>query len=168
MNYEEPYNEKRALASSIGSYLPKNPRTYYEDIMHINEQTPDSLKRSLEKYFTHSIVWVATPPDISGSLEREFSLHEMRNARSIFAVASNSTLDPVGILHQLTQNPLDTHKFSAKISVLSYPETVATDEHFTVDITLENLSEGVWISLPPHPVHLAYHWLDKEGKIFGI
>jgi len=164
LNYEVPYEEKRAIACSIGSYLPKNPRTHYEDLMHINEQTPDSLKRNLEKHFPFSIVWVATPPDIAGSLEREFSLNERRNARSIFAVASNSLLDSAHILHQLIQNPLDTHKLSAKISIRSYPETVAPDEHFTVDITLENLNEERLVSLPPNPVHLAYHWLDKDGK----
>jgi len=163
LNYGAPYDEKRAMARSIGSFLLKNPRTHYEDVMHINEQTPDSLKRSLEKHFSHSIVWVATSPDITGSLKREFSLNETINARSIFAVASNSPLFPASIIHYLIQNPLDTNKLNAKISVGLYPKTVAPDEHFTVDVTLENLSEERWVSLPPNPVHLAYHWLDEKG-----
>jgi len=164
LNYEVPYEEKRAQARSIGSYLPKNPRTHYEDLMHINEQTPDSLKKSLEKHFPYSIVWVATGPDIAGSLEREFSLDEMRAARSIFAVASNSCLDSTHILHQLIQNPLDPHTLHAKITVRSSPKIVTPDIHFTLDIVVENLSEERWVSIPPNPVHLAYHWLDKDGK----
>jgi len=164
LNYDLPYEEKRAIARSVGSYLPKNPRTHYEDVMHINEQTPDSFKRSLNEHFPYSIVWVATTPDIAGSLGREFSLNETENARSIFAVASHFPLDPAYILHRLIQNPLDSNEIHAKISVLAYPETVAPDEHFSIDLTLKNLSKESWVSLPPNPVHLTYHWLDKDGK----
>ena len=163
LNYGTPYEEKRAIARSIGSYLPKNPRTYYEDVMHINEQTPDSLTTSLKKYFQYSIVWVATPPDIAGSLLREFSLNEIMNARSIFAVASNSSIDPARIIHQLIQNPLDANKLNAKISVQSYPRIVAPDEYFSVKIILDNLSCERWVSLLPNPVYLSYHWLNDKG-----
>ena len=163
LNYEVPYDEKRAVARSIGNYIPKNPRTYYEDVMHINEQTPDSLKTSLEKYFPHSIVWVATAPDIVGSLVRTFSTSETINARSIFAVASNSPLDPSLIINQLVQNPLDTTKLNIKISVQSYPGIVNPDEHFLVEIILNNLSCERWVSLLPNPVHLSYHWLNEKG-----
>jgi 2-polyprenyl-3-methyl-5-hydroxy-6-metoxy-1,4-benzoquinol methylase len=164
LNYEFPYDEKRAIARSIGSYLPKNPRTHYEDIMHINEQTPDSLKRCLEKHFPHSIVWVATAPDIAGSLARTFSTDEIINARSIFAVVSDSPLDPTHIIHQLVQNPLDTNTLNVKVSVQSFPGIVAPYEQFSVEIILDNLSCERWVSLLPNPVHLAYHWLDKEGQ----
>jgi len=163
LNYGAPYEEKRAIARSIGSYLPKNPRTYYEDLMHINEQTPDSLTTRLKKYFQYSIVWVATPPDILGSLRREFSLNETMNARSIFAVASNSSFDPARIIHQLIQNPLDANKLNAKISVRSYPRIVAPDEYFSVEIILDNLSCERWVSLLPNPVYLSYHWLNDKG-----
>jgi 2-polyprenyl-3-methyl-5-hydroxy-6-metoxy-1,4-benzoquinol methylase len=163
LNYEAPYEKKRDIARSIGSYLPKNPRTHYEDVMHINEQTPDSLKRDLEKHFPHAIVWVATSPDIVGSLGREFSLNETISARSIFAVASHSPLDPSYIIHQLVQNPLDTNKLNVKISVQSYLRIVAPDEHFSVEIILENLSFERWVSLLPNPIHLSYHWLNDKG-----
>jgi 2-polyprenyl-3-methyl-5-hydroxy-6-metoxy-1,4-benzoquinol methylase len=164
LNYETPYANKRAIARSIGSYLPKNPRTHYEEIMHINEQTPDLLKTNLEKHFPYSIVWCATPPDIVGSLGRTFSMNETINARSIFAVASGSPLEHSRILNQLIQNPLDTKKITAKISVGSYPTTIAPDEHFFIEITLDNLSDERWVSLPPNPVHLTYHWLDEKGE----
>lgn len=164
LNYGVPYNDKRSMARSIGSYLPKNPRTHYEDLMHINEQTPNSLKKSLEKHFPFSIVWVATAPDIAGSLDREFSLNETRNAQSIFAVASYSPLDPDQILHKLIQTSLNTDKLRVKINICSHPETVAPNEHFTVNIKLENLSEEKWVSLPPNPIHLSYHWFNKAGE----
>jgi 2-polyprenyl-3-methyl-5-hydroxy-6-metoxy-1,4-benzoquinol methylase len=164
LNYGAPYEEKRAISRSIGGYLPKNPRTYYEDIMHINEQTPDSIKTNLEKHFPYSIVWVATAPDIVGSLGRTFLINEIIRARSIFAVASDSKIEHSRILNQLIQNPLDTKKISAKISIDSYPANVAPDEHFSVEITLDNLSEERWVSLPPNPIHLAYHWLDEKSE----
>jgi 2-polyprenyl-3-methyl-5-hydroxy-6-metoxy-1,4-benzoquinol methylase len=163
LNYEVPYEEKRAIARSIGSYLPKDPRTYYEDVMHINEQTPDLLTTSLKKHFPHAIVWVATAPDIVGSLARTFATNETINARNIFAVASDSPLDPFHIIHQLVQNPLDTNKLNVKISVQSYPAIVAPDEHFSVKIILNNLSCERWVSLLPNPVHLSYHWLNEKG-----
>jgi len=163
LNYGAPYEEKREIARSIGSFLPKNPRTYYEDVMHINEQTPDSLTKSLKKYFPHTIVWVATTSDIVGSLARTFSTNETLNAQSIFAVASNSSLDPARIIHQLIQNPLDANKLNAKISVQSYPKIVAPDEHFSVEIILDNLSCERWVSLLPNPVYLSYHWLNDKG-----
>jgi 2-polyprenyl-3-methyl-5-hydroxy-6-metoxy-1,4-benzoquinol methylase len=163
LNYGITYEEKRAIARSVGSYLPKNPRTYYEDMMHINEQTPDSLKTELEKHFPHAIVWVASVPDIMGSFGREFTWGETVNARSIFAVASHSPLDLAHLHHLLIQNPLDTKTLRAKISLCSFPETVSPDEHFNVDIMLENLSDERWVSLPPNPVHLSYHWFDEKG-----
>ncbi|MDD1700436.1 MAG: methyltransferase domain-containing protein [Methanoregula sp.] len=165
LNFEAPYQEKRAIARSIGSYLPKNPRTYYEDIMHINEQSPDSIKKNLEKHFPYSIVWVATAPDIVGSLGRVFLMNETINARSIFAIASDSMIEHSRILNQLIQNPLDTNKLAAKISCGSYPANVAPHEHFSVEITIDNLSDERWVSLPPNPVHLAYHWLDEKREI---
>jgi 2-polyprenyl-3-methyl-5-hydroxy-6-metoxy-1,4-benzoquinol methylase len=164
LNYAIPYDKKRAIARSTGSYLPKNPRSYYEDIMHINEQTPDLLEKNLEKHFRYSVVWVATAPDITGSLSREFSVDETMNARSIFAVASHSPLDPASILSQLRQNPLDTTQLNAKISVHEYPAIVSPEEHFFVYITIKNLSEERWASLQPNPVFLTYHWVDNEGN----
>jgi 2-polyprenyl-3-methyl-5-hydroxy-6-metoxy-1,4-benzoquinol methylase len=164
MNYETPYQQKRAIARSIGCYLPKNPRTHYEDVMHINEQTPDSLKKVLEKHFPYSIVWVSTPPDIVGSLGRAFSMNEIVDAHSIFAVASASPLEHSYIINQLVQSPLDAKKLNAKIAVGSYPDTLAAGEHFFIEVTLHNLSDERWVSLAPNPVHLSYHWQNEKGN----
>ena len=164
LNYCTPSEEKREVARSIGTYLPKNPRSYYEDIMHVNEQTPDSLQNYLERYFPNVIVWVATPPEISGSLGKHFSREETMNARSIFAIASDSPLDPGHILNQLVQNPLDIKKLDAKISLDSFPKSVVADELFSIGITLENLSGDRWVSLQPNPVHLSYHWYDEHNE----
>jgi hypothetical protein len=132
--------------------------------MHINEQTPESLKIHLDRYFPYTIVWVASAPEISGSLGRTLSLNETMEAQSVFAIASDSPLDRDRILNLLIQKPLDIKKLNAKISVHSFPAIVSPDELFSVDLTLENLSEERWVSLQPHPVHLAYHWLDENGK----
>jgi len=165
LNYGAPYEEKRGIARSIGNYLPKNPRTHYEDVMHVNEQTPESLRICLEKHFPCVIVWVATTPEISGSLGRTFSQGEIMNARSIFAIASGSPVDPDHILNRLVQKPLNIKKLDAKISVHSFPAIVSADEHFTIDVTLDNRSGERWVSLLPNPIHLAYHWLDENGRV---
>ena len=165
LNYKAPYEERRAIARSIGSYLPKNPRTYYEDVMHINEQTPDSLKTILKKYFPHAIIWVATAPDIAGSLGRTFSMNETINASSIFAVGSNTRIDPDQILNKLIQKPLNPDQLKAKIIIKSHPSVAKANEHFKIDVTLHNLSNQRWISLPPNPIHISYHWVDDKGEI---
>ena len=165
LNYKAPHEERRTIARSIGSYLPKNPRTYYEDVMHINEQTPDLLKTNLEKYFPYAIVWVATFPDIAGSLGRTFSMNETIHASSIFAVGSNMSIDPNQILNQLIQKPLNPDQFKAKISINSHPSVAKANGHFKIDITLHNLSDQRWVSLPPNPIHVAYHWVDDKGEI---
>jgi cyclopropane fatty-acyl-phospholipid synthase-like methyltransferase len=164
LNYGVPYEEKRAIARSIGGYLPKNPRTHYEDLMHINEQTPELLRIYLEKYFPYSMVWVATAPEISGSLGRTFSPSEIMKARSIFAIASKSSLDRDRILNQLIQKPLDINRINANITVHSFPASVISDELFSISLTLDNLSGDRWVSLQPNPIHLAYHWLDENGE----
>jgi hypothetical protein len=71
--------------------------------MHINEQTPESLKVSLEKYFEHVLIWTTTLPDSIGSLCTVFSRKEEICARDIFAVASQIPVTKKELLQQLTK-----------------------------------------------------------------
>lgn len=41
-------------------YMPANPRSYYEKLMHINEQTPATLKEALEQHFRNVTVWISS------------------------------------------------------------------------------------------------------------
>ena len=50
--YSHIYPQKREKAKELGIFLPKNPRSYYEDEMHINEQSPRSLRETLKQCFS--------------------------------------------------------------------------------------------------------------------
>ena len=84
-----------------GWFLPKNPRSYYEDLMHINEQTPGSIQESLTTHFENVLVWTTTLPDNLGSLCRSFSQEELIDARDIFAVASHSPVEKEILIFRL-------------------------------------------------------------------
>jgi SAM-dependent methyltransferase len=45
--YEREYPRRRAQAQALGAYLPPEPRSRYERLMHINEQSPDDLRQQL-------------------------------------------------------------------------------------------------------------------------
>ena len=49
--YRRHWPRLRAAASELGAFLPAEPRSRYELLMHINEQSPALLQRSLKKFF---------------------------------------------------------------------------------------------------------------------
>jgi cyclopropane fatty-acyl-phospholipid synthase-like methyltransferase len=51
--YQYDYPRRRRLAARLGAYLPPQPRTRYEKLMHINEQSPRFLKQQLGACFEH-------------------------------------------------------------------------------------------------------------------
>jgi len=59
-NYLEIHYHNKVMAlRSEGVYLPLNPRSYYEELMHINEQSPYALRESLQKFFAYVNVWTS-------------------------------------------------------------------------------------------------------------
>jgi len=162
--YQYGYEEKRKLAKQAGSYLPKNPRTFYEDLMHINEQSPESLQNSLQEYFKHCTVWTTTLPDPVGSLERDFSLNEIIQCRDIFAVASHSPIHKEDLLLCISQQKLDTSQLAVILSSETIRIQCNKKETLRVNIVVENRSPERFISLFPNPVHISYHWVDNTGN----
>jgi cyclopropane fatty-acyl-phospholipid synthase-like methyltransferase len=49
--YKKGYNRRKKLVEKMGGYMPAEPRTRYELLLHINEQSPAKLKRQLAKFF---------------------------------------------------------------------------------------------------------------------
>lgn len=161
--YQHAYEEKRKMAKEAGGYLPKNPRTFYEDMMHINEQTPQNLNDLLSEYFPFVLTWVSTSPDLVGSLSRPFSWQECINARDIYCVASFKTINKDSIIHLLTQQKLNPKKVNIE---LFSPKTfleLPKGEKITLDIDVSNNGEEGLVSLPPYPVHISYHWMRENG-----
>lgn len=163
--YQEYYPQLRNKAKEAGCYLPSNPRTYYEDIMHINEQTPTSLEDLLCGLFDHFVIWVAPENDIIGSLGSEYTKQMMALSRSIYAVASHSPLSKDSILSTLTQKPLDPARLSIEINTKKQINDMITGKEYILNVEVKNTGKDKLASLLPNPVHVAYHWKDVNGGL---
>lgn len=164
--YDKHYPLLRQKAKEAGGYLPANPRTYYEDLMHINEQTPEYLESSLRRFFPHVCVWVAGEEGgLTGSLSGAYAQNDLDNARSIFAVASHTLIRKEELISSLSQDPLNANILSVEIELIEIPEEMEAERDYSLKIRLSNRGEESLKSLPPYPVHISYHWMDMEEKI---
>lgn len=162
--YQYEYPRKRRIAASVGTYLPVQPRTKYEMLMHINEQSPRVLKQQLSKYFEHVLVWFGDPINPGGSLLTKFSKQAMRAAPDLFAIASHQTIDREQVKACLQMNPLPSVPAKKiRLVVAKHPVIVTVDAEFIVSVEITNDSGFVINSYSPNPVHIAYHWLDEEA-----
>lgn len=161
--YQYTYEEKRKIAKSIGLYIPENPRTFYEDLRHINEQTPQSLFLNLNKYFSHILTWVNDSQDLAGSLTNSFSSEEYNNARTILAVSSFEDLDRDRIVQLLSPKKLDCDGMN--VEAISEKDSINTfsNKKFKLHINLKNNGKERLVSLPSYPVNISYHWLKTDG-----
>jgi 2-polyprenyl-3-methyl-5-hydroxy-6-metoxy-1,4-benzoquinol methylase len=104
LNYIYTYGFRRKMAKNAGSYLPPNPRTYYEEQMHINEQSPAKLNRLMKRHFRKVFTWVSSMPDIIGTLKSGQSRNELIQGTSIFSVASNRLMTREEVLNRIDNN----------------------------------------------------------------
>lgn len=162
--YQYEYPRKRRNAASVGAYLPAQPRTNYERLMHINEQSPRVLKQQLSKYFEHVLVWFGDPTNPGGSLLTKFSKQAMRAAPDLFAIASHQTIDREQVKACLQMNPLPSIPAGKiRLVVAKHPVIVTANTEFIVVVEISNDSNFVVNSYSPNPVHIAYHWLDEKA-----
>ncbi|MHB8291285.1 MAG: class I SAM-dependent methyltransferase [bacterium] len=166
--YSHKYKQDRLKAKEIGLYLPENPRSFYESLMHINEQTPGSLKKVLKKYFKCFYVWTAnTPEDPLGNLSKKPIKAELINQRSIFAITSNSNnIDKEDIINLLTQDEIkDISGISLELlQSYSYPKKIKQNTFNTFKLKLINNSGNTLKSLGKFPINLSYHIKDIKGN----
>ena len=163
LKYMYEYANKYNLAHEIGTYIPKNPRTHYEDMMHINEQTPAALNRGLKTSFENVAVWTSATPDILGDFDTKPNKATLKKNDSIFAIASNEIIQKQDILSRLTQQPLHRETLNVRIKPLENISQLTVNEKIVLHVELENHSPERLVSLAPFPVHIAYHWKDKES-----
>ena len=165
LHYSTVYSRKQCLASQAGLYLPPNPRTLYEDLMHINEQTPANLQRALKKVFSHVCVWVAHENDAGKGLIEKQSWKEIREGTSIFAVASNSPINRVALANRVRQQRIDSDDLHFSIEPIEELHTLPAGSTTRLKILLKNCSAQSAGSFLPHPVSVAYHWKDEDGNM---
>jgi len=162
--YRYDYGRRLRLARLAGAYLPTQPRTRYELLMHINEQSPRLLRRQLKGCFEHVLVWFGSPETPVENLERRFSKHEMRAAPDLFAVASHSPVPRDRIVAAFRMEPLPLlRRGDIVIQVTMRPQPVRARSRLAVTVVLRNGTARDLRSMPPHPVHLSYHWLHAHS-----
>jgi 2-polyprenyl-3-methyl-5-hydroxy-6-metoxy-1,4-benzoquinol methylase len=169
--YDYDYARKRRQAQDLGAYLPQNPRTDYEQLMHINEQSPRMLNQQLHASFAHHQFWFAPPglARLSGSLWRSFTHREMAAAPSLYAIASPSPLP-----YDALQNLLETRRIgwwrSRRLrgrlgcTIVQAPASVAVGQIFEIPMQLTNHSPYVLHSLGDYPIFWSYRWFDPAGQ----
>lgn len=157
--YEHPRQQQ--AARNLGFWLPRTRRTWYERIMHINEQSPRVLKKQLSRYFSHVCLWFGSYDDPGGSLLRHYRISNIRQSSSIFAVASNHAIDIKAIKAALAMEPLPMDEADKiKLHVIDAPNLMEVGKKYTVKISLVNGSNRLLASRHPNPIHLSYHWKD--------
>jgi len=163
--YQYEHARRLRIAQSIGAYLPAEPRSRYERLMHINEQSPCVLRRQLERRFPHVTLWFADHnlENPGENLNRAFRIAEMRAAGDLFAVASRAPINPPALAAELRMDeawPLEPGEIA--ITEALAPQGAEPATYFPVEVTVCNRSRFDLRSWPPFPVQLCYHWINPK------
>jgi hypothetical protein len=161
--YEMIYPELRKQSANIGYYLPENPRSYYEQLMHINEQSPEKLKQSLGKFFLYVKVWTGSVEDINA----EKSQMESQRDNQIFAYASNGKEALEAIVKEIAGTDEKPEVDSCRVLIEANDFKISGDRKGDeyIDVTIENLGSELITSRRKYPVYMAYHILSQSGDM---
>jgi cyclopropane fatty-acyl-phospholipid synthase-like methyltransferase len=167
--YQYEYPRQKKIAASVGEYLPEQPRTSYEMLMHINEQSPRVLNKQLSKYFPQNLVWFGDPSNPGGSLVNKFSKREICAAPSLFAIASHQSINQEQLKQRLQMSPLPAlTSGDIEFSVINYPPEVAVNSEFNIQVKLTNNTSYHLNSYGNNPIHISYHWLDSQANNYLV
>jgi 2-polyprenyl-3-methyl-5-hydroxy-6-metoxy-1,4-benzoquinol methylase len=167
--YKYHYSRQRKIAASVGAYLPPEPRSRYEMLMHINEQSPRILKKQLGQYFEYVHLWFACPENPGGSLVKKFSIKEIMGAPSLFAIASHQQIDKEELKEKLQMQPISAIPAGKiKLLVTDYPRSICTNNEFEIQLQSENYTKFNLNSFGPNPVHIAYHWMNENASDYIV
>ncbi|MBB1074783.1 methyltransferase domain-containing protein [Rhodoferax sp. 4810] len=121
--YRYGYPRRRRHAALNGCDLPIQPRSAYEQQMHINEQSPRVLKRQLQQAFPHVLLWAGDHQTPAGSLARSFGKSGWRDAPSLFAIAARQPIDAtkvIAVLNGLPDSQIITPPMPAMTFISAY------------------------------------------------
>jgi 2-polyprenyl-3-methyl-5-hydroxy-6-metoxy-1,4-benzoquinol methylase len=162
--YRYDYARRRRQAMALGAFLPPEPRSRYEKLMHLNEQSPQGLRRQLARHFEHVELWLLQPEDPAGNLVRPMRRRELAACRDLYAVASRAPVERASLARVLSMPPLAAQDAArVRLRVLACPAHAQAGEEFAAVVEVENASPEPLVTWPPHPVSLCYHWTDPES-----
>jgi hypothetical protein len=128
--------------------------------MHINEQRPLDLKRTLLRYFPSVYVW-------SGSIETEEQIVDILKQQienEVTAVAGKQIFVQT-LFAQVTSARLE--KEAAGVQIVCEEGCIKTDgrQPLLLSVTVKNTGQGVFKSQQPYPVYLSYHIRRDDGEM---
>lgn len=163
--YEREYPRRRAQAAALGAYLPPEPRSRYERLMHINEQSPDDLRHQLGKHFASVVVWYGEPADLGRTLEPSAS-GDLDVAPGLYALASQTAVDAATLRAAMAMTPLMASDVAGvNLRVTSCPDRAGSGHAFEATVRIDNGGSRALRSNGPNPFHLSYRWLDRDGRV---
>ncbi|MEA3234850.1 methyltransferase domain-containing protein [Pseudomonas mosselii] len=167
-NYEYLHPQEQRKAVAAGFWQPRIRRTWYERLMHINEQNPRVLKAQLEKSFPHVLVWFADG-GAGGSLLKKFGLSDFKKSTSIFAIASHKPIDKDMLKSAFVMSalPADCQDI-VELKPLESEFLVEKGQRFECPVQVSNLTNTRLASIQPFPVNLSYHVCDEQGRVVAF
>jgi 2-polyprenyl-3-methyl-5-hydroxy-6-metoxy-1,4-benzoquinol methylase len=156
-------------ARKLDAYVPLEPRTRYEQLMHINEQSPKVLRHQVQASFPHVLLWFASRELASPfeNLKRRFTKSEMRSAEDLFVIASHSPIDPVALSSKLAMPPIAL-PVELFLDVVEMPSTTSKGCPFSARVRLTNKSTVNLRSQLPNPIHLSYHCYSETQQLVAF
>jgi len=168
-NYRYEHPRQQRQAKQAGCWLPKTQRSYFERLMHINEQSPRVLKKQLQRHFPQVFLWFASPNNLSGNLLRRYAISDLRRATSLFAVAAHRPIAVDTLRFALGMEPLSPEA-SEQISlrVIAAPDAMTAGRCCPIQVALRNDSNRPLSSYGPNPFYLSYHWEEETSGALVI
>ncbi|MCJ8275138.1 MAG: class I SAM-dependent methyltransferase, partial [Psychrosphaera sp.] len=163
--YQYGYEARRRAVAKAGGYLSPQPRSYFERLMHINEQSPRVLRDQLSHHFAHVKLWFGTYDNPFDSLHRPYGKSDCLNATCLFAIASNTPIDLDPVKTSNVQERLSEAQMN-EVSLELIDVNLAKQATGKIEVTVRvnNNNPDAIKSRKPYPVCLAYHWCDAQGK----
>jgi 2-polyprenyl-3-methyl-5-hydroxy-6-metoxy-1,4-benzoquinol methylase len=163
-HYRYDYARRRRAAAKLGACLPLDPRTHYERLMHINEQSPTVMKRQLSQAFQHVSLWFGDVGQPGGSLVQPYSRRELAAAPSLYAIASATALQIKPLQARLWMKPVRFWWRKLRLDLLETPTTASPGQNFEIQVQLTNHSRHTLSAYGPHPINFSYRWLDPNSR----
>ena len=158
--YDYAYPEIKEKAANYGLYMPKEPRSYYEQCMHINEQTPGKLELALQKYFKFVKVWTG---DIQ-SIDEEKTEEERHWDNQIYALACHTECILSDCMCSMVKRPnLDACK--VEIEGPDSVEVIWGSDDTYLDLIVKNIGQEEFSSFRKYPIYLCYHICEGENTL---
>lgn len=159
--YKYTYPVMREEAARRGFYLQKNPRSYYEQLMHINEQSPKALETALKKYFKYVHVWTGSVIEIKAQKKIE----ETYEDNQIFAYACKNEQSLLNLVEEIEKKPV-YENCSVVISAQDY-ECLKEEKSIELEINVRNVGSEHLTSRRKWPIYISYHIYDEEGSLLN-